>query len=414
MNSIKLQFGDVTKKSIVTPNQFVSHMVEHIAWRLGVSALVIWKNEDWAELGMELGSQIKKFAPKQTQGVALGMIDDGSAEVVIDLSKKGLKLESVKNINLNWFLSARCEQLNSGKPLVDLLSGLCQGLKSRIEINICSFEDPHHTWEGVFRGVGMALNKIFTPKVILDISSIKQGQSIKQQNIDAGNLVVQKCSMSGATVYRKTAETQITVGVVFGGRQKNKISINVDKSINMKGLSNLISLITQRAGFGLNVDFQAEVLSSSHVVWEDVGLVLGRALLEVLKARMEKVGINGAGSNLSSIKDIKSKPISLGLSVEGRKFWQFFPVSADYQAVRKNLLIGKNILGNLRSEDLDDFIDGLSGGMGCSLLIVIKELSKPEDFWKAVFAGIGDALKEVFLPNPYRKGVPPGVKASLN
>ncbi|MGZ9187285.1 MAG: HAD family hydrolase, partial [Candidatus Binatia bacterium] len=34
---IDLQFSDVLVKRIVTPNEFVSHMIEHIAWRLGVA-----------------------------------------------------------------------------------------------------------------------------------------------------------------------------------------------------------------------------------------------------------------------------------------------------------------------------------------------------------------------------------------
>src|SRR3989344_377143 len=103
MNSIKLQFGDVREKSIFTPNQFVSHMIEHIAWRLGVKAEVLWKDQNWESLGAKLGREIKKFTPKQKQGAAFGMIDDGSAEVIIDLVKKtGLKLKSVKNIDLNW------------------------------------------------------------------------------------------------------------------------------------------------------------------------------------------------------------------------------------------------------------------------------------------------------------------------
>lgn len=392
MNTIKLQFGDVREKSIVTPNQFVSHMIEHIAWRLGAKIQLVWETKNWKLLGVQLGKEIKKFTPKQKQGVALGMIDDGSAEVVIDLNKKGLKLTSVKNINLPWFLNMRCEQLNSGKPLIVLLEGLAEGLGAGFEIKICSFEDPHHTWEGVFRGVGMALNKIFTPQI-----------SVQKES-----------STNKATVNRKTAETQITVNVNFESQAKNGIVIDVDKSTNVKGLDKLLVLITQRAGFSLSIDFKAKVLSSSHVVWEDIGLGLGRALLEVLKIRMEKIGINGAGSNLRRPTDVKSLAVKVGLSVEGRKFLKIFPASQNYQTVRKNLLLGKNIFGNLRSEDLDDFLDGLCGGMGCSLIVVVDRLTKPENFWKSVFAGIGDALKEVFLPNPYRKGATPGVKANLS
>jgi len=126
------------------------------------------------------------------------MIDDGCAEVFVSLSTKGLKLSSVKSINLVWLLSTRCEQLDSGKPLVDLLKGLAAGLQAQIQVNICSFEDPHHTWEAVFRGVGIALSKIFTPKVKKDFKSISK------------------------LVYRKTAETQIKLQVAFPKKAKNK------------------------------------------------------------------------------------------------------------------------------------------------------------------------------------------------
>ena len=86
----------------------------------------------------------------------------------------------------------------------------------------------------------------------------------------------------------------------------------------MAGFDRLVELVTSRAGFVLDLDFKAQVLSSSHVVWEDVGMVLGRGLLVVLKSRMGKVGINGAGSNLKSADDLKTKSVSVGLSVEGR------------------------------------------------------------------------------------------------
>lgn len=414
MNSIKVQFGDVRKKSIITQNQFVSHMIEHIAWRLGISIEVLWQDQNWQGLGIEFGKQIKKFTSRQNRGVALGMIDDGSAEVTINISEKGLKFDSIKQIDLKWFLSMRCEQLVSGEPLVDLLRGLSDGLGARIEIIICSFEDPHHTWEGVFRGVGMALNKIFTPETHREINDFKKNKISKRKNSVTGNLVVSEASVNKAVVYRKTAETLITLEVHFGDKRKNKILIDVDKSIDVQGLDRLLCLITKEAGFRLSVDFKAQVLSSSHVVWEDIGMVFGRALLEVLKIRMEQIGVNGAGSNLSSVTALGDKSVSLGLSVEGRKFWKIFPTNADYQTIRKNFLLGQNILGNLRSEDLDDFIDGFCGGMGCSLIIVVKKLLKPEAFWVMVFTGIGEAIEEVFISNSYRKGVPPGVKANLS
>jgi hypothetical protein len=71
-------------------------------------------------------------------------------------------------------------------------------------------------------------------------------------------------------------------------------------------------------------------------------------------------------------------------------------------------------MGGLYSEDLDDFLDGLTWGLGCSLVIHIKELPPAEDAWTMIFKQLGVALGEVFEINPYRKGVPPGVKANLS
>ena len=68
----------------------------------------------------------------------------------------------------------------------------------------------------------------------------------------------------------------------------------------------------------------------------------------------------------------------------------------------------------MRSEDLDDFIDGLSGGLSGSIMINLIDYKNVESTWVEIFGELGVALKEVFKLNPYRKDVPPGVKATLN
>ncbi len=121
MNTLKLAFGDVQSKRIETPNDFISHMVEHIAWRLGCSIELQWSNEDWRSLGSFLGTRIRSFTPRHQSAATLGMIDDGSAEVLIDLGKNGdLNIRASANIDLEWFLSLRCEQISSGRDHVGL------------------------------------------------------------------------------------------------------------------------------------------------------------------------------------------------------------------------------------------------------------------------------------------------------
>ncbi len=394
MNEIKLQFGDVREKSISTKDDFVSHMVEHIAWRLGMKISLSWENEDWFSLGKSLGNEIKKFPSRENSGVALGMIDDGGAEIKIELGKTGVQISTTKNINLDWFLSERCEQLSSGKPLVTLLEGLSEGLEARIEVMMCNFEDPHHTWEGIYRGVGIALSKIFTP-------------------INVNN-EPKESSYYYALTSRGTAETGVSIGVDFSKNRPNTFSIKVNNSINVNGVEKLLKYFAEKCGFTMQVDFNSKMLSSSHVVMEDIGLVLGKTLLEILKVRMEQYGVNGAGSSLQTTRDFTEKNVRVGVSIEGRKFWRFVPFSTNYQELKEKFLIGQNVYTNLRSEDLDDFIDGLSGGLSGSIMINLIDYKDVESAWVEIFGELGVALKEVFEPNFYRKGVPPGVKATLN
>jgi imidazoleglycerol phosphate dehydratase HisB len=180
------------------------------------------------------------------------------------------------------------------------------------------------------------------------------------------------------------------------------------------GFRDLLQRMADRAGFSLQAVFQSKVLSSSHVLLEDTGRVLGKALSEVLIQRMHDQGVNGAGSSLRTSNDYRRQAITVGVSVEGRKFFRFVPRSAGMDEVRRKLLIGRTVLGGLYSEDLDDFLDGLTWGFGCSLAVHVKDLPDPDDAWRMIFDHLGLALNDVFQPNPYRKGVPPGVKANLS
>lgn len=419
MNSmISMQFGDVRKKKIITPNDFVSHMIEHIAWRLGVSISLLWGEQTWRELGKALGAKIRKFPQLQNSSAELGMIDDGSAEVTIEPGKSGFRMAAFQGIDLDWFLRSRCEQLNDGSPLVELLEGLSEGLQAQIGVTIGNVEDPHHSWEGIFRAVGIALGKLYTPReereklrrdLAADISS-----ALKDFD---GEVRVLDCSANAATVRRGTAESGVTVRVSFGKeRIDDAWRIEVADSIldATAEAQKIITLFTKKAGFSATVEFEAKVLNSSHVVFEDIGLAMGRALFELLKIRMEKYGINGAGSNIENVDDIARNPINVAVSVEGRKSLRFIPSDGDANALKQKFLIGQNILGTLRSEDLDDFLDGLTGGMNASVIIHLKDCRNANEAWQEVFQGLGCAVGEAFDVNPYRRGVPPGVKATLS
>ena len=410
-SSILLEPGHVTKKRIFTPNDFVSHMVEHIAWRLGCAIDLYFPSNDWKLMGRRLGEKIRDFNAVKSKAAALGMIDDGSAEALIDLdSPAEFRLESGALQTLDWFLSLRCEQLESGIPLVDLLDGLSAGLDGLVMIRVCNVEDPHHAWEGVFRSVGIALNQIFEEKFKIPppIKSLPV-----EEKVSSGDIAVAARSADYAKIVRKTAESVATVAVDFAQSMPNRCSYQVSGSIRVQRLSDLLFLLADAAGFTVNIDFNASVLSSSHVAAEDTALVLGRALKEILVLRMQMYGVNGAGSSIRTPDDFYHQPIRVGVSVEGRKFWKLVPLNDSIENLRKNFIIGHTVCDELFSEDLDDFLDGLSGGFGCGILVHFQDAVDPGAGWKMLFENLGAALKMTFELNPSRKGVPPGVKATL-
>lgn len=405
---ISLNFGDVRQKNIVTPNEFVSHMLEHIAWRLGIEINLHWYSDDMESLGYLFGKKLKAFPPQKFNSVALGMIDDGSAEVSIAFTDiPELKVESVAGIDLDWFLSLRCEQLNSGHPLITLMQGLVNGLGVTLAVRICSVEDPHHSWEGIFRALGIALHKIFVPPP----PQIPFDFNVEEPTM-TGDLKILARALHYSKVFRGTAESHVAVSVDFSKRLPNQFIFNVSPTINVNPLATLLTSLAEEADFTVQVEFNATVLSSSHVVLEDTALVLGRALLEILVLRMTQWGVNGAGSSVESEADF-AQPLRVGVSVEGRKFWKFVPFTLSMTDLRKDFIIGQNVCETLFSEDLDDFLDGLAGGLTASILIHIATVVEPSAGWPLLFKQLGKALREVFAHNPQRRGVPPGVKATL-
>jgi len=416
MNKINLKLGSVQDKSITTLNDFVSHMIEHLAWRMGVSIDLSWDNTNWQKLGVLLGEkilEISKFSKKEI--ATIGMIDDGMSKIKMMMSAYPvLIIKATNNVDLNFFINNRCEQLENGECLIELLQGLAEGVGVDIEVLICNHRDSHHTWEGVFRGVGVCLAKLFN--TFSKTSDLDILNNVEVDCVD-GDVKILERSLFKSTVLRGTAESNVKISIDLDGDFKQSVFIfDVGSSIQkaVQNLDKLFMILAESFDVQLEIKFMSKLLNSSHVVLEDVGLVMGRALLEILKLRFEKLGATGSGSSIQNIIDFKTQNGVVGVSVEGRKLWQFIPSDGDFNKLDKNFLQFQDVFKGIRSEDLDDFIDGLAGGLLASIMIFITDINDANLLWQAVFCNLGVALKEVFEINSSRKGLPPGVKATLS
>jgi imidazoleglycerol phosphate dehydratase HisB len=103
------------------------------------------------------------------------------------------------------------------------------------------------------------------------------------------------------------------------------------------------------------------------------------------------------------------------VSVEGRKFLKFIPFDISYPEFRKSFILGKNVFGTLRSEDIDDFFDALAGGMRASIMVHFRNCRSSGErvAWETAIVSVARAVKEAMSVNHLRRGLPPGVKATL-
>ncbi|WP_165987027.1 HAD family phosphatase [Streptomyces sp. YIM 98790] len=433
---VRLGNGRVTEKFLVTPNEFVSHMIEHIAWRTGRSVDVRYTSDDWRRLGELLGKELRALPRRRTASVSLGMIDDGSCEVVLrdaagqaDGRSGRFTLTSSQQVDLDWFVGVRCEQMADGRPLLAMLHGLADGGALDIDINVTSFEDPHHTWEAVFRGVGIAAEKLGHPEGEAPWETAVTGAAEEQppaaaaggdaqaaaqpaaRSVEKGWTTLHS-SVTRAATQRETAESVVRVEAELGGSGVDW-KVDVADSIEVDGMRELLREFARGAGMRLDVTFRATRLNSSHVVTEDIGMVLGRTLRQIALERMERIGIYGAGSSLRGVEDLDAEPVHVGVSMEGRKFCKYVPLAEEYDAFRKRFLIGSTLADGMFSEDLDDFVDGFAGGMQASVIAHFGTSATVEEGWPMVFRGMGEAVRELMSVNESRRRLIAGVKGTL-
>jgi len=393
--------GDVTDKRIDTPNEFVSHMVEHIAWRSGCTVALTWHSDDWRALGRRIGAAYGALVDGDGIAQAIGLIDDGSARVSVRRSGTPRASFGDGSGELDWFLGLRVEQLSSGHGLVRLLEGLAEGAGLQIGVDVVSVEDAHHTWEAIFRAVGVCLR---------DLSSTltAHAESAPPPRAAASGLgiEVEQASSRRAVVVRRTAESECRVGLDLD-RDGWSTQIETSDSVHMEGLPELIDALASAAAAGGSVSFRATELSSSHVVAEDIGMTLGEAFRALATAKMEADGLEGFGFGRVS-DDLPE----VALSWEGRKFLKIVAVGWPEREL-KRLRVGSTLASGLFSEDLDDFLDGFAGGMRASVMIHWPPTSELDESWRAVFTGLGLALAGALRTNRPRRGLIAGVKATL-
>ena len=175
--------------------------------------------------------------------------------------------------------------------------------------------------------------------------------------------------MREATIERKTKETQIAARITIDGSGVYKIATGV------RFLDHMLELFARHGGFNLRLKAAGDLDVDQHHTLEDVGLVLGQALLKALGNRR---GINRAGYFLMPMDEtLAVAAIDLG----GRP-----------HAV-VDLKLKTRRVGDLQTELVADFFEGFAIGARANVHLRVLYGRSSHHKIEAVFKAFARALR---------------------
>ena len=168
---------------------------------------------------------------------------------------------------------------------------------------------------------------------------------------------------------RQTTETQIKGKLTIDGHGR------YDVSTGIRFFDHMLELFTRHGGFDLTLHARGDLDVDQHHTVEDVGIVLGEAVLQALGDRK---GINRAGYFLMPMDE------TLGLAA--------VDLSGRPHAV-VDLKVKVRMVGDLQSELVHDFFDGFATGARANVHAKVLYGRSSHHHIEAVFKAFARALR---------------------
>ena len=192
-----------------------------------------------------------------------------------------------------------------------------------------------------------------------------------------------------ASFDRQTTETQIRGELAVDG------SGRYDVSTGIRFFDHMLELFTRHGGFDLKLTATGDLDVDQHHTVEDVGIVLGEA---VLKALGDRKGINRAGYFVMPMDETLAV---VAIDLSGR------PHSV------VDLKVRVRMVGDLQSELVHDFFDGFASGARANVHAKVLYGRSSHHHVEAVFKAFARALRMAVAPDPRAAGVVPSTKGTL-
>ena len=162
-------------------------------------------------------------------------------------------------------------------------------------------------------------------------------------------------------------------------------------------LNHMIEHIAYRAGFNIRTTTELTDFTLVHVIAEDLGIALGKAVKEYIDTTD---GAYGYGDAIGIIDEAKAE---VAMSFESRAYFDI-----DYH---KNTIPSET--EGMLSEDLQTFLEGFSQGAMCTLHVDLLKGSNGHHIWEAIYRAFGSALNRVVAIDESRIGKTSGVAGKI-
>lgn len=207
-------------------------------------------------------------------------------------------------------------------------------------------------------------------------------------------VTINKVSTKKVSLTRQTLESRIDAVVEDAKRRECKIQTG------NKFFNHMLTGIASRACLNFDISYKStSVEPLDHVIVEDTGLTLGRAIREMLDARRDQ-GVNERGSYTVAFDEAL---VTVTLAFDGRAYTFFRGKVPALQQEQVEDILATN---------LHQFFEGFAQGSGCVVQTQFIAGDDGHHTWEATFKAFGEALRESLEPCPYRAGTTVGLKGT--
>ena len=192
------------------------------------------------------------------------------------------------------------------------------------------------------------------------------------------------------TVERKTAETQIRVSIHLDGTGQYSVQTP------LPFLTHMVEQLARHGGFDLEVQASGDVEIDGHHTTEDLGIVLGKAVLQALGDRK---GIQRYGSATLPMDEAL---VRVAMDLSGRPFFVW------------RLDLPKAKLGEFDSELAEVFFEAFARSGQVNLHVHKLEGSNLHHLIEITFKAFAKALRQATSMDARAAGSVPSTKGSLD